>query len=129
MLSAARRAQARLAPELENLAAEFERSLNLSLADAPATALLMHASHDFAVGVLREMLGERGTLEVQYKGSFDALAALRRGECDVAGFHVPEGRMGSLMARRYAECLPMGSYRLITFATRVQGFIVRAWRT
>jgi molybdate transport repressor ModE-like protein len=126
LLWAARRAQARLAPELENLAAEFERSVNESIEDAPATALVMHASHDFAVGVLREMLGERRTLEVQYRGSFDALAALRRGECDVAGFHVPEGSLGAHMVRRYAECLPMHEYRLIAFATRVQGFIVRA---
>src|SRR6185437_6463622 len=80
LLWAARRAQARLAPELENLAADFERSLNESLADAPPTALVMHASHDFAVAALRELCGASGNLEIQYKGSFDALAALRRGE-------------------------------------------------
>jgi molybdate transport repressor ModE-like protein len=126
LLWAARRAQARLAPDLENLAAEFESSMNASLVDAPSTALVMHASHDFAIGVLREMRGAQGALEVQYKGSFDALAALRRGECDIAGFHLPEGRMGELMARRYAECLPMEVHRFIAFATRVQGLIVRA---
>ena len=60
LLWAARRAQARLAPELENLAADFERSINESLRDAPSTALVMHASHDFAVGVLREMHGGAG---------------------------------------------------------------------
>jgi len=125
LLSAARRAQARLAPELENLAADFERSLNESLTDAPA-ALVLHASHDYAVGILREQGAEQRALAVQYKGSFDAIAALRRGECDVAGFHVPEGRIGELMARRYAECLPMPAHRLVGFVTRVQGLIVRA---
>lgn len=34
--------------------------------------------------------------------------------------------MGELMERRYAEYLPMEAYRLIAFATRVQGLIVRA---
>jgi molybdate transport repressor ModE-like protein len=125
LLWAARRAQARLAPELENLAADFERSLNESLVDEPSTALVMHASHDFAIGVLREMRGADRTLEVQYKGSFDALAALKRGECDIAGFHLPEGRLGELMARRYAECLPLRAHRLVSFVTRVQGLIVR----
>jgi len=126
LLWAARRAQARLAPELENLAGDFERSLNESLNDTPPAALVMHASHDYAVGILREQCGEHHALAVQYQGSFDAIAALRRGECDIAGFHVPEGRMGELMARRYAECLPMAAYRMICFVTRAQGLIVRA---
>lgn len=125
LLWAARRAEARLSPELENLAADFARVLNESLSDA-APALLMHASHDFAVNELREMLGDGTAIEVQYKGSFDALAALRRGECDLAGFHVPEGPLGHLMARRYAECLPLDRFRLLSFVRRTQGLIVRA---
>jgi molybdate transport repressor ModE-like protein len=126
LLLAGRRAKARLAPELENLAAQFERTLNASLSDA-AAGLAIHASHDFAVAALREIAAEaRLPMELQYKGSFDALAALRRGDCDIAGFHLPEGEMGTLMARRYAEALPMHEHRLITFATREQGLIVRA---
>lgn len=125
LLWAARRAQARLAPELANLGADFARSLNASLSDS-ATTLVVHASHDFAIAALRDLFAGAGdTMELQYKGSFDALAALRRGECDVAGFHVPEGRLGALMARRYAECLPGAEYQLFAFVTRVQGLIVR----
>ena len=125
LLWAARRAQARLEPELENLAADFTRSLDASLSDA-VPALVVHASHDYAVAGLREIAGDAQPIELQYKGSFDALAALRRGECDLAGFHVAEGALGELMARRYAECLPLESHRLIAFARREQGFIVRA---
>jgi molybdate transport repressor ModE-like protein len=125
LLWAGQRAQARLAPELENLAGEFAGALNEALEERPA-ALAMHASHDFAVGVLRDLLSEGPSqLAVQYKGSFDALASLRRGECDVAGFHVPEGRLGTLLAQRYEECLPP-EYGLIMFVTREQGLIVRA---
>jgi molybdate transport repressor ModE-like protein len=125
LLWAARRAQARLAPELDNLAADFARALNDSL-EAPQPSLVLHASHDFAIGALREIAADAAAIEVQYKGSFDSLAALRRGECDIAGFHVPEGRMGELIARRYAECLPAEGYRLVEFVRREQGLIVRA---
>lgn len=125
LLWAGRRAQARLEPELGNLAAQFERTLNTSLSET-VPALVMHASHDFAVAALRELSSEQApAIELQYKGSFDAIAALRRGDCDVAGFHVPEGHLGALMARRYAECLPMDEHRLIALVTREQGFIVR----
>lgn len=125
LLWAGKRAQARLAPELENLAGEFARALNESLREAPA-ALVMHASHDYAVAMLRDAAcGSSGFIDLQYRGSFDALAALRRGECDVAGFHVPEGRLGTLMEQRYRECLPLEGYRLISFVSRMQGFLVQ----
>lgn len=125
LLWVGRRAQARLAPELDNLASEFARELNESLTES-APGLVMQASHDYAVAMLRDRsAASSASIALQYKGSFDALAALRRGECDVAGFHVPEGRLGSLMEQRYRECLPLDEYRLISFATRTQGFIVR----
>jgi putative molybdopterin biosynthesis protein len=126
LLWAGRRAQARLAPELENLAAEFARALNESLSES-APAFVMQASHDYAVALLRERsAASAAAIDLQYKGSFDALAALRRGECDVAGFHVPEGELGALMERRYRESLAPADYRLVSFVTRTQGFIVRA---
>ena len=126
LLWAGRRAQSRLAPELDNLADEFARSVNSSLHDQ-AAALSLQASHDYAIAGLRDLLANEGVdLAVQYKGSFDALGALRRGECDVAGFHVPEGALGSLMARRYAESLPRGEFRLVSFVRRTQGLIVAA---
>jgi putative molybdopterin biosynthesis protein len=125
LLWAGRRAQARLAPELDNLAAEFARSLNESLIGA-SSSLAMHASHDFAIGALRDLAAAAEVaIDLQYRGSFDALAALRRGECDIAGFHVAEGALGELLRRRYREALPLEDYRLIAFATRTQGFVVR----
>jgi molybdate transport repressor ModE-like protein len=125
LLWTGRRAQARLAPELDNLAAEFARSLNESLHDR-AAALVMHASHDFAVAALRDLAAAEGLdVELQYRGSFDALAALRRGECDMAGFHMAEGPVAESMARRYAECLPPGDFRLVSFVGRSQGFMVQ----
>lgn len=125
LLWAGQRAQARLAPELDNLAAEFADALNESLTET-APALVVHASHDFAIGGLRDMsASSRAAIGLQYKGSFDALASLRRGECDIAGFHLPEGPLGALMAQRYAECLPPECCRLVRFVTRMQGLILR----
>lgn len=125
LLWAGRRAQARLAPELANLAAEFARSINEPLIDGSST-LTAQASHDFAIGELRTLAAEEGVdLDLHFKGSFDALGAMRRGECELAGFHVPDGMLGALLARRYAEGLPSADYRLVTLATRAQGLIVR----
>jgi molybdate transport repressor ModE-like protein len=125
LLMAGRRAQTRLAPELENLAAEFSRSINESLHDG-TTTLDLQASHDLALAGLRDLwVAEGMDFSLQYKGSFDALSALRRGECDVAGFHVPEGRFGTLMRRRYAESLPPGQFSVIEFVRRTQGLMVQ----
>ena len=125
LLWTGKRAQARLAPELDNLAAEFARSVNATL-DERGAILTLQASHDFAIAALREPLATDGIeLAVQYKGSFDALWALRRGECDIAGFHVPEGPLGPLMTRRYAECLPGKEFRVVSFVRRTQGLIVQ----
>jgi molybdate transport repressor ModE-like protein len=125
LLWAGRRAQARFAPELDNLAAEFARSLNGSLTEG-ATTLAIQASHDLAIAGLRDLWTAEGMdVVLQFKGSFDALSALRRGECDVAGFHVPEGRLGGLMRRRYAESLSPGEFSVISFVRRTQGLMVQ----
>src|SRR6476469_8147301 len=47
LLWSGQRVQARLAPELDNLAAEFARSLNETISETPY--LVMHASHDYAI--------------------------------------------------------------------------------
>jgi putative molybdopterin biosynthesis protein len=125
LLRAGQRVRARLAPELENLAGDFARTLNETLNET-VPSLVMLASHDYAVAGLRGLsASSAATLDLQYRGSFDALAALRRGECDVAGFHVPEGPLGELMRRRYREFLPEGEFRLVSFVSRTQGFLVK----
>jgi putative molybdopterin biosynthesis protein len=125
LLRAGQRAQSRLAPELDNLAGDFARQLNETLTET-VPSLIILASHDYAVAALRGLSAASvAGLDLQYRGSFDALAALRRGECDVAGFHVPEGPLGDLMRRRYREFLPPSQFLLITLVMRNQGFIVK----
>lgn len=127
LLWAGKRAQARLEPELENLAAELASTLR-DAAPSKLPVLRIHASHDFTLARLRELAN--GThalsLDLRYRGSAEALASLRRGACDIAGFHVTEGPLGERAALRYGESLGTELYRLIPVATRVQGLIVAA---
>ena len=124
LLWAGKRVQARLMPELDSLASEFAHALNESL-DQGGPTLRVHASHDFAVAALRELGPKAGvSLDLQYRGSFDALGSLARGECDLAGFHVVDGRLGTRMATRYAEWLRPRTHCLIAIASRTQGMIV-----
>jgi hypothetical protein len=48
----------------------------------------MHASHDLALAGLSEACAASLELEVVFGGADEGLAALARGECDLAGFHV-----------------------------------------
>jgi len=124
LLWAGKRAQARLAPELENLAAELASSLREPVAGA-LPVVRIHASHDFSLAKLRELMNRDHSvaLDLRYRGSAEALASLRRGTCDFAGFHVTDGPLGARAAWRYAETLGE-THRLVWIATRVQGLLV-----
>jgi len=124
LLWAGKRAQARLGPELENLAAELASSLPEPVAGR-LPVVRIHASHDFSLVKLRELANKTHAVAVdlRYRGSAEALASLRRGACEFAGFHVTEGPLGERAALRYAETLGT-AHRLIALATRVQGLIV-----
>src|SRR5262245_7200858 len=119
LLWAGKRAQARLGPELENLAAELASSLREG-ATARVPALRLHASHDFTLPRLRQLAGKTQafSLDLRYRGSAEALASLRRGACDFAGFHVTEGPLGQRAAERYAGMLG-AAHRLVWIAARV----------
>jgi molybdate transport repressor ModE-like protein len=124
LLWAGRRAQARLAPELESLAAELADSLHDPVA-ADVPVLRLQASHDFTLAGLRELAARsrRFALDLRYRGSVEALGGLREGSCDVAGFHVAEGPSGITAASRYAAALG-DRHRIVWIAMRVQGLIV-----
>lgn len=124
---AGRRAHARLEPELENIAAELAGTLHDPSASG-IPVLRVHASHDFTLAKLRQLANQshRVNIDLRYRGSGEAVSALRRGGCDIAGFHVTEGRLGEFAAGRYASVLGFERFRLICIARRVQGLIVSA---
>lgn len=95
--------------------------------DAPrGMPLLIHASHDFALAALRDLVAESGAVEVElhFRGSLECLASLARGACDVAGFHMPEAPTDRSAFEPYRPLLRMRGLRLMRFVGRRQGLIV-----
>lgn len=123
-----RLAQARLAPQIEALRAELERTLALAF-DADSHVLSLYASHDDALPLLQEHATSHARLhlDVRFCGSVDAIRALNEGRCVLAGFHIRETPgTNSLAARTYRPLLQPGQHKLIGFARRTQGLIVAA---
>ncbi|TMS57686.1 LysR family transcriptional regulator [Imbroritus primus] len=119
---AAERVQARLGPQLENLAVELDREINVAISDSKPT-LRLHASHGYAVALLPDLFAQIGTarLELQYLGSLDAMASMARGNCELCGFHLPLNLpCGELMTRVHKFLKPR-SHRLVRLVTRTQG--------
>jgi molybdate transport repressor ModE-like protein len=127
LIWADRRIAARLSPMLSSLASELEHELERALPQVPsATApVRLHASHGFAVAALVEQLeAAQLSVELRYRNSIESVAALARGECDLAGFHVPIGEFAVPAARRYRQWLRNGEHSLIHLAVRAQGLFV-----
>ena len=123
-------AQARLAPQIEALRNDLERTFAVAFDDA-AHVVTLYASHDDALGRLREQAlhREQGPLhlDIRFTGSVDAIRALNEGRCVMAGFHTrQQPAVGSLAARTYKPLLQPGQHKIIGFAERTQGLIVAA---
>jgi molybdate-binding protein len=85
----------------------------------------LDASHGFAVAAFLKQAGESGLpIDLRYRNSSDAVAALSRGESDLAGFHVPLGEFESLTMERYRRWLDPKAHKLIHLAVREQGLFV-----
>ena len=128
LLWAERRAQARLAPQIEALRSELERAFAIAFDDS-AGVITLYASHDEALPRLRELAQAQHKLhlDIQFTGSVDALAALNEGRCLLAGFHaLTAAPRRSPTARVYRPMLQPGKHKLISFAQRTQGLIVAA---
>src|SRR4051812_7211918 len=90
LLWADKRVWARLAPVLDSLASELEAEIERAVSDVPV--LRINASHGFAIALLRDFLVRKHvSVDLKYRASMEALASFSSGDCDVAGFHVPEG--------------------------------------
>jgi len=122
---AAERVQARLGPQLYNLGVEIDREINQAMARSEPT-LRLAASHGYAIALLPELVAAQGglRLELNYLGSFDALAALVRGQADLAGIHVPVGPLAKPLAARFGQWLDPRQHRLIRLVIRTQGLLV-----
>lgn len=125
LLWAEQRSDASLFPQLDNVASE----LNLEIRRARAQTnpvLRLHASHGYAVEKLPHLMAQHGhaTMDLQYMGSVEALASLSRGQCDLAGFHVPLGDIGRGLWGHYARWIKPRQQKIIRLVIRTQGLIV-----
>lgn len=125
LLAGAAQMEEQLGPQLRQMSAQIGRDLGGSQS-GNRERVVMQASHDLALGKLRELLasGRDCELELHFQGSLDCLAALARGQCDMAGFHVPDTTGRNALLDQYRPWLKSRALRLVHFATRQQGLIV-----
>jgi molybdate transport repressor ModE-like protein len=125
VLAADERVRAALGGEFERLRAEIPPLLAEALPGARAR-LVLHASHDLALETLRATCRPSLELEIVIRGADDSLAALARGECDLAGFHVADALpRAAAAAAALGRWLDPRKHTLIHFVTREQGLIAR----
>jgi len=122
---AVERVQARLGPQLHNLAQEIDREINRAVLETEPTVRVA-ASHGYAVALLPELVAAEGglRLELNYLNSLDSVAAMVRGQADVAGFHVPIGPLAVPLFGRYARWLKPRTHELVRLVTRQQGLML-----
>lgn len=124
LIWADRRIKARLSPMLESLASELENEIGKTVI-GKTQSLRLDASHGFAVDALLKQLTEAGLpVDLRYRNSADAVAALSRRECDLAGFHVPLGEFEAPAVERYTQWLNQRDHCLVHLAVRTQGLCV-----
>jgi putative molybdopterin biosynthesis protein len=125
VLEADARIRAELGPAFERLRAEVREILAGALA-ARGARLSLRASHDLALGELARACAPRLDLEIDFHGAEDSLAALARGECALAGFHVADALpRAAAAAAALGQWLDPRKHRLVHFVAREQGLIVR----
>ena len=83
---AGERMQARLGPQLENLAQELATEIKPFLHQRPSV-IRVHASHGFAVAKLRELLDRESGIgvDLRYVSNQHSLVSLAQGACDLSG--------------------------------------------
>ena len=91
---AGERMQARLGPQLENLAQELASEIKPFLEQRPSV-IRVHASHGFAVAKLREFLDREPGIgvDLRYVSNQHSLVSLAQGACDLSGLHLPRGEL------------------------------------
>ncbi|GAC1408259.1 MAG: substrate-binding domain-containing protein [Burkholderiaceae bacterium] len=114
---------ARFDPLLESMATEVEAEIRQAVLKG-RHGLKMLASHGYAVASLMpNLLAQEPPVELSYRGSLEAVSALARGSCDIAGFHVPIGALEKSVFAHFAHLL-LPRHRLIHLASRRQGIMV-----
>lgn len=114
----------RLEAPLQAVATDVADELNRRLA-GEVSNLRIHASHGYAVATLVRALGERRVpVDIKYRESAEAVRALARSECELAGFHLPIGKFRATCAEIYRPYLDPKKHQLIRLTRRMQGLFL-----
>ncbi len=114
-----------LGSQMETLRKEV-RGMLATVAPVRQSRLSLFASHDLALPVLAKLCAPRLQLDIAFRGADECLAALARGECDLAGFHVADALpRAAAAAAALGRWLDPHKHQLLHFVTREQGIIVR----
>ena len=123
---AGQRLQARLRPQLQNLAQELETDL-AELLPQRIGVVRVHASHGFAVSKLREMLSRESdvVIDLRYVSNQNSLVSLAHGACELAGVHLPQGKLRTDAAAVLKPWLDESTHRIIGLVTREMGLMLK----
>jgi len=123
---AGQRLDARLGPQLQNLAQELETEINQLLPRSPSI-IRVHASHGFAVSKLRELLTREENLgvDLRYVTNQNSLVSLAHDGCDLAGIHLPQGELRKRSIAASKSWLIPSVHRVIGLVTREMGLMVQ----
>ncbi|MEW6022993.1 MAG: substrate-binding domain-containing protein [Pseudomonadota bacterium] len=124
LLWALKLVHARFDSLLDSVAVEIDAQVQSAITRG-ASYLKIFASHGYAIATINAHLRQAGApVELSYRGSVEALHALHRKSCDVAGFPVPLGELQRPVFERIRHLLT-DSQRLVTVTTRRLGLMVR----
>lgn len=113
-----------LAPALD--AAALKAADRLSEARSHAVArVVIASSHGDRVLELKQALGARFKVTLDVAGSETALTRFRRGDADVAGFHLPLGPLGASVGASLIRLLDGAGDRVFLVEHRVIGLVSR----
>jgi molybdate transport repressor ModE-like protein len=125
VLNAKHQLDAKFSPELVNFANHIKQDLSQLLNSQITDRLTIYASHGLAINSLREHLNQQSDLQLDlhFHGSIESLTAMNQGQCDIAGFHIPEGELGQSLLKHYQHLLDEQHYQLVHVVKRNQGLI------
>ena len=128
LLNANNQLLAQFSPGLDNFATQFKQEFESALTAAKTPSLNIFASHGLAISTLRDLINQQDNfkLDLHFHGSLRSLRALQNGDCDIAGFHIPEGSIAKDLIPKYLEMLSPNKHQLLYVVKRNQGLMFQS---
>lgn len=125
LLEAIGQTASRLRGPLDAAARELEQRLQKGF--GVGQRLRIAASHGLGIALLRDLLQQEHDLvvDLHYFGSEASLERYAAGECELAGFHLPEGALAAAVAPALLRMLDSARDLLFGIESRQQGFMLR----